>query len=327
VEVRAVDPTVDPQDPSGCLGFILWLMRAIIRALFGNPLGEVKARTVSFLPSGLSNYVTFELKHARLWDLGVGVRTTTWRWQYRVRPSGSWTDFETTTHRIYSVLSVPKAPWLQLPADPTNLQLPWTEVLDFACAWAVLTGTADDAAARVTRRVYELGPSLVEYDCPGGGSTRYAFPDFDCTAFLDRLRGGPGRGKYVNCTDCATIVSTFANILGCDLWQSRMGSRFALNPLLAIGSSVWQTACGWPAFNYHEVAWKGACTANDAVYDACLQVDGDADPTAAPHTPLLPVNLRFGNPGDGEYRDRLATPAGRASCTPQPSTRKRRLVS
>ena len=27
---------------------------------------------------------------------------------------------------------------------------------------------------------------------------------------------------------------------------------------------------GWPGFSYHEVAWEAACTANDDVYDACL---------------------------------------------------------
>ena len=92
---------------------------------------------------------------------------------------------------------------------------------------------------------------------------------------------------YVNCSDCATFTSTFSNVLGCDLWQSRMGppvGQFALNDMLAIGSNVWQTACqgidGWSgSFSYHEVAWKGACLADDHIFDACLQVDGDADPT------------------------------------------------
>lgn len=182
------------------------------------------------------------------------------------------------------------------------------------------------AAALVTRSVYALGPSVVTYDCPGGGSSHYSAGPFDCTAFLERLCGGMGNGVYINCSDCATIVSTFANALGCDLWQSRMGYGFDLNELLAIGSTVWKTACGWPAFSYHEVAWKGACTAADAVYDACLRVDGDGDPTQPPRVALLPQDLRFGNPGDLLYRDCLATPAGRANCNPQPATRARRAL-
>jgi hypothetical protein len=183
----------------------------------------------------------------------------------------------------------------------------------------------------VTERVYALGPDLLEYGCPVLGVTEYAAPEgyFNCTAFLDRLRGGIGNGRYLNCTDCATIVSTFANSVGCDLSQARMGMVapfFATNPILAIGSSIWQPACGIPGFYYHEVAWKGACTADDEIFDACLQVDRDPNPLLAPHSPVIPANMRFGEPGDGAYRDRLATPQARQFCEPQPSTRQRKPV-
>lgn len=325
-EVRALDPVVNPPQPRGCLQFLIWLLRAILRALFGNVLGEVKARQVTFLPNGDTAFETFELEHVRLWNAGIGVRTTTWQWQYRLNSSGSWINIQTSQHRVYSLLDVPTAPWQQTPYSASNNQLPWTEVLDYACRWAFLSNDRDEATGRITRSIYDLGPSIIEYDCPGGGSTHYALGSFNCTAFLDQLKGGTGNGQWVNCTDCATFVSTFANILGCDLWQSRMQSFFELNPLLAIGSSVWQTACGWGWFNYHEVAWKGGCTSNYEVFDACLQVDGDIDPTSTPHTALLPINMRFGLPGDMQYRDRLATPAGRPNCEPAPTTRKRRVV-
>jgi hypothetical protein len=322
-QVRAIDPTGNPPEGQGCLGFLLRLLYILIRALTGNVLGEVRERTVTFPASGQTDFLTFQLKDTRIHRVGVGARTTTWRWQYRLNRRSPWIDFATTQHRIYIILRVPSLPWQQTPYSSSNTQLPWTEVLDHACSWGVLATTPDDAATRVTQAVYNLGPGTVEYDCPGGGSTHYGG---NVTAFLDRLRGGLGNGRYINCSDCATFVSTFANILGCDLWQSRMGYSFGLNPLLAIGSSVWQPACGWSGFFYHEVAWKGACTASDAVFDACLKVDGDADPTTAPHTALLVANMPFGNPGDGQYRDRLATPAGRPSCQPQPSTRVRRTV-
>lgn len=333
VEVRAVDPTVDPPEPSGCLGVILRIIRSIIRAIFGNVLGDVRPRSVTFGPGGETGFQTFELQNVRLWNVGVGIRTTTWRWQYRAQASDPWTDIATTTHKVYVVLEVPKSPWQQSPYTQANLQLPWTEVLDYSCNWAILTTTTDDAATAITRQIFELGPTVVEYDCPGGGSTHYAWGGFDCTAFIERLKGGAGNGQYVNCTDCATILSTFANALGCDLWQSRMGWGFALNPMLGIGSSTWEPCClssgyGWTgSFSYHEVAWKGGCTSSEQVFDACLKVDGDADPTAAPHTAMLVANLQFGNPGDGLYRDRLATPAGRPTCEPQPGTRTRRSIS
>lgn len=327
VEVRAVDADAQPDPPAGCRGVFLWLLDAIIRAALSNVnvLGNVRPRAVAFMTAGDETaFETFELTGRPRG--GVRADTVTWRWQYRLGVSGTWQDFETTRHTIYTLLEPPKAPWVQS-ADPADTQLPWTEVLDYACWWARLAGDRDTAAGLITQRVYALGPAPVEYDCPGGGSTRYAYPHFFCTSFLERLRGGPGRGRYVNCTDCATIVSTFANAVGCDLWQSRIGGDwFDLNPILSIGASAWLRACDWGGFSYHEVAWKGACTSNDQIFDACLKVDGDADPTAAPHTPLLPVNVRFGNTGDGDYRDRLATPRGRRTCNPVPSSRTRRRV-
>jgi hypothetical protein len=328
-EVRALDAAVDPPPPEGCArGCLpLWgLLVSIVRALLGNVLGDVQAKHVACI-DGKTDWETFQLTNTRLDKAGIGVHDTTWRWQYRLRPSDAWTDFDTSTHRIYVVLDLPKAPWVQSPYDPSNTQLPWTEVMDYACQWAVLKTDLDSAASAVTVRVNGLGPSLIEYDCPGGGGTHYGG---NCTAFLDRLRGGTGNGKYVNCSDCATIVSTFANILGCNLWQSQMGYGFELNPILAIGESAWYPGCpdwGFPGFDYHEVAWKGACLETNRLFDACLCVDGDPDPTSAPHSPLLPTNMLFGAPGSGAYRDHLVPPTSAAACAPQPDTRTHRIVS
>lgn len=331
--VRAKDNVVSPPPPSGCLGWLVWLLLALVRALFGNVLGEVEARTVTFV-NGQTGLTSFTLIHTRLSTMSVGSHTTEWRWQYRLPGKKTkWKDLAITRHRIYTILDLPTAPWQQTPYQQSNVQLPWTDVLDYACLWALGASNAVAAAAGVTRGVNDLGPTIVTYDCPGGGYPWYSAAGFDCTEFLDRLKGGVGAGYYVNCSDCATFVSTFANAVGCDLWQARMGSGFFhLNPILGIGSSTWQPAChgidGWSdGFGYHEVAWTGACDAADNVFDACLQVDGDADPTSAPHTALLPVDMRFGNPGDLQYRDRLAVPADRGNCSPLPGTRQRRAVS
>jgi hypothetical protein len=330
-EIRALDNVVYPPSQGGCLGVILDIIRALVQLLVGNVLGEVKARQVSFA-NGSTGPQLFDLINTKLANALVGVHTTEWRWQYRLG-GGAWTDLpQVTKHRIYVVLDMPTAPWQQTPYNAGNKQLPWTDVLDFACNWAAGAKDKDAAAAGITRQVNALGPATVTYDCPGGGSSHYSWPFFDCTAFIDRLRGGTGQGIYVNCSDCATFTSSFSNVLGCDLWQSQMGTAFfQLNDILAIGSNTWQPPCqgidGWHGgFGYHEVAWKGACDVNDNVFDACLKVDGDADPTTPPHTPLLPLNMRFGNPGDGDYRDKLCTPAGRPNCNPTPGTRTRRTV-
>ena len=286
---------------------------------------QVKARPVNFV-NGSTGFCNFELVNPPVSRGRVGIWEVEWNWEYRLEPQQQWRHLAVTRHRIYVVLDLPTAPWVQMPHNAPNTQLPWTDVLDYACRWAEGATSSDMVAALVTQHIYELGPRIITYDCPGGGSSHYSWGAFDCTAFLYRLHGGIGNGLYVNCSDCATFVSTFANALGCDLWQSKMGWGFALNELLAIGSRVWQTACGWPSFNYHEVAWEAAATVTDDVYDACLRVDGDSDPTNPPHVPLLPQDLRFGNSGDLLYRDRLATPVGRPNCDPQPATRQRRTV-
>ena len=137
--MRAVDPTVDPPLPKGCpRGCLpLWkVLAALIRNLFGNVLGDVKAKQVT-CDHGQTAWETFVLDNPRLWSVGVGVHTTTWRWQYRAKPSDPWVDFDTSTHRVYVVLELPKDPWKQLPFNTANTQLPWVDVLDYACRWAV----------------------------------------------------------------------------------------------------------------------------------------------------------------------------------------------
>ena len=77
--VRAVDAVIDPPPPTGCLGWLLCLVRWIFRALFGNVLGEVKARSVSFT-AGQSGSVSFQLQSMKLGHASVGAHTTKWRW-------------------------------------------------------------------------------------------------------------------------------------------------------------------------------------------------------------------------------------------------------
>jgi len=288
-----------------------------------NPLGDVAPTTVTFNTKGDTGVVTMNVTG----HLGSAVRVTntTWTWQYRLNAKQPWTTFATTQHRIYVLLQMPGLPWNQIAG---GTQLPWTEVLDVTCAWANGASTQIAAAGLITEHVFALGPGTITYDCPGGGSSHYTIGgNFNCTAFLSRLQGGFGNGQYVNCTDCGTIVSVFSNSLGCNLWSSRMGYSFGLNPILGIGSNVWQTACGWGGFSYHEVGWTGGCTQNDGVYDACLEVNGSNNPTTGPpFIPVLPKNMVFGATGAMLYRDRLASVAGRPTCNPQPNTRVQRPV-
>lgn len=328
-EIRALDAITVPFEPEGCIGWLIAILISLYKKVFGNVLGDVKERWVNFNSSGDSGYVTFELKNTKIGNYGIGVRVTKWKWQYRTQSGGSWNYIDTTDHQIYILLEEPKAPWQQQPYSMSNDQLPWSEVMNFACTWAMTTKDRDSAAAKVTENVNKLGPSRIKYDTDIG-QTNYSRGTFNCTEFLERIRGGPGLGEKVNCTDCATITSTYSNILGCDLSQSRMSSSFALNEVISIGFDYWAVPFNG-SFSYHEVAWKGDCDVDDEVFDACLKVDGDNDPyNGPPHTALLPVNMTFGEcTGPLNYRQRLTTNAsdGCPRCQPRTYSKTRRVVS
>lgn len=296
----------------------------------GNVLGEVAARSVSPSVGGWSN-VPLRLIGHRLFDAGVGIHCQTWLWQYRRNQNLPWRSLALTQHRIYTIIALPTLPWRQGAAVHSPDVL-WTRVLDYACLWAQGAQTAKEAAAEITRAVYGLGKGVVQYDCVGAGASHYTtaiLGHFNCLGLLDRLGGGIGMGSRVDCSDCATLVSTFANALGCDLWQSGMGMVspfFEVNPILAIGSDRWQTPCGRPGFYFHEVAWTDSCGANDFVFDACLAVNAPSSVGGLSQS-LVPTDMKFGTPGSGDYLDCLATAAGRKLCPPQPSSRLRRLLA
>ncbi len=294
----------------------------------GNVLGEVVARQVKIGPNGSSGLVPFRLRNVRLRARGAGASSVLWRWQFRTAPGTPWVDAGLSAHTICAIASTPTRPWLTEPFTTTNTNLVWTDVLRFACTWARGVRSRAEAAKAITEAIYALGTEsgggLLEYGCVTGAPAMYAFPLFNLTAFLDRLEGGFGAGRFVNCTDCAAFVATFANALGCDFSVSRMrgaGQTFRCNPLLAIGSKRWQEPCGLPfGFTYHEVAWSGECGPSDLICDACAGFSGLTTVPPPGTVPRVPSNVRFAD----DYRNLIAAPEARASCSPRPAERVRR---
>src|SRR5678815_1857221 len=139
----------------------------------GHVLGDVQAREVQFGPDGGTGPQEFELANPDLWSRGVGAHTVAWRWEFRLEGAASWTTFETTRHRVFTVLDVPNAPWEQTPYTPLNTQLPWTDVLELACRWAEGSNDPATAAARIAAAVNRLGGPVFQYGCPVGGLTQY----------------------------------------------------------------------------------------------------------------------------------------------------------
>jgi hypothetical protein len=290
----------------------------------GNVLGEVAENTVVFA-NGSSDFTLFELRSPRISSIGIGIHDIVWRWQYRIDASSPWTDFGESSHRIYTTLGLPTLPWVQQPFDPSNKQLVWTDILDYACAWAKGVADEDEAAASIVKEVFKLGPNFFQFDDKNHGHASYSDARFfDCMAFLLRLAGYGSNGRFVNCTDCASIVSTFANALGASLSQARMGPpqgiiAFPLKAHMRIGLSNRITIS---SFRYHEVAWKGECGEVDDVFDACLLVNGN-NPHAFTVQPAS--NLPFGRLGEQHYRFSLVLDGKESCCVPLSGTAVRRL--
>lgn len=283
----------------------------------GNVLGNVRSRTIRFT-NDLSDFELFEL------DLpggnpGVGVRDISWDWSV-----GG--NLQTTQHRIYTILDAPQPPWGQPGSSFRGFQLPWTDVLEHACLAAAGARNVDEAADRLTRWVYSLGGSKLKYNDQGFGSSCFIIGGMDafkCTDFLQALANGHGSRETVNCIDCATILSSFANILGCNLSQSQIGFEFQTNLVQKIGASYYAAQ----PFRFHEVAWKFPNGGNPTVFDCCLQIDGDRNLNDDNFSPILGINFPMGDPKGTAYHGRLIKPTSRGRrCKEWPSTRKRRQI-
>lgn len=305
-----------------------------IQATGGGILGAIDPTAINFSGGGPVTQ-TLSLTHQTLAGGGVQRQDVSWVWQYRVA-GGSWTTITTTNHRVYVLMCVPRLPWQQ-GANRLNLQLPWTDVLDYACQWAAGATSQDTAMSLITTKVNQ-GIGL-QYDVVNGASKytdNVPSQSFLCTQFLAYLSTGGGNGKVVNCTDCATLVTSFANILGCNVFASTMADEmppkngFACNQILAIGYTTWKPPFQGN-FSYHEVAWTDAGSYTDPLYDACLQYDSGPNPwETSGHTAALPVKAPFTTLGTtpslpvptpftpSSYRERLCanTTAGIGSCRP-----------
>ena len=275
----------------------------------GNVLGDVRSRTVTF-GTRLSTSEFFELD-SRGANPGVGVSDICWDWFVGTTP------LQTTEHRIYMILDEPQDPWGQPGGSGRGFPAPWTDVLEHACRAAAGARNTDEAAELLTQWVFSLGDvGVLSYDELSSGSSSLTIPGmqtFKCTKFLRVLSRELPTPASVNCSDCATILSSFANILGCSLTQSRIGNGFLTNRIKKIGqgSPIRQS------FSFHEVAWKFQSVGTAAsLYDCCLQVDGDDDPASNPFRPKLGINIPLGVPGrvlgrDG-YQFRLIAPNGQS---------------
>jgi len=291
--VRKIRAISAPVPTPGLRGWIAFVVSVIFRALFGSVLGDVRAKTVLFGAAGNSGLETFELIHHRLKTAGVGIHHCTWTWQ--VKQGWKWVDFANTAHKIYLVLDVPNGPWQQNVGNVT--QLPWTDALDKACAWAHGSMTKDNAAATVTKAIN--GQPNQSYT----PITMFGSAPYQLASYINHLDSG--LAFSLNCTDCADAVTTFANLLGCDLWEGRFVNMVTRRFLPLNGDPAVDAAWVSWTWGYHEICWLHAIGQNAFIYDGCLQVDMDNNYTDQIHIAQNPIRMKFGTNGPNDYRYRL----------------------
>lgn len=299
-KIRAIDAYVAPADDAP---WYIKLIAIIVRIFFGNVLGDVQAKYIQFDADGNSALETFTLVNPKLKSSGVGKRTTDWKWQVRTQISTKflkgwlWVTFEQTQHKIYVVLDIPQGPWDQNPVG-NNTQLPWVDALDKACLWALGAKSKDQAAERITKAINaQANQSYTP-------ATMFGFnPPYQLTSYMNHLDSG--QPFSLNCTDCADAVTTFANLLGCDLWEGRFFDMKTRKFLTLNGNPA--VEADWVSWNwsYHEICWLGQIGQNEFIYDGCLQVDMDDNYNDLIHVAKHPTKMRFGMSDPNDYRYRL----------------------
>jgi hypothetical protein len=308
-KIRAVDAWAGAAEPSGVFGWIVDFFAPRTRSLLANVLGNTNEQLAAFDSAGDSGLMTFTLVNHQLKTSGVGIRTTEWKWQ--VRQNGSWQDFDATQHKVYLVVDMPGGPWDQSPVG-NNTQLPWTGALDKACVWALGAKTKDEAAERVTIAV-NTQPNQ-SYT----GLTIFGDDSYHLSSYLNQL--DCGLPFQLNCTDCADAVTTFSNLLGCDLFEG-LFTNITTRKFLTLGGNPaveadWQST-GW---RYHEICWLHQMGQDELIYDACVQVDMDDNYDDLVHIAKHPVKMRFGMNDPNDYRYRLVK-SGKATVQSDPKRR------
>jgi hypothetical protein len=229
-------------------------------------------------------------------------------------------------HFVYTILGEPKPPWKNKYGEKENA---WTNALELACQWACGAATEHQAASSITIGVNASGS--FQYEVKKGEAKYVDGANVELTEFISRVNGGDGLDADVNCTDCAAFVVSLSNLIGCELYSSRMGYDFDTRPYTAIGrDSFAPPSWGW-GFSYHEVAWSGGCHDGDHVYDACLRVDDTCSSNVSDRLETIPAGMMFsdGSPNAPfAYRECLtpSTLNGYYRCISRPERRIRRGI-
>ncbi len=220
-------------------------------------------------------------------------------WEYDGSNSGKWE--EKINVKLYFILSQPCYQWLNRPiwADALKYIIPKVQgEADMLGLYQKITQAVNEDE----QLVYTPESKYVQVD--------YGQKQFFLTRFLSdmfyREQSDAMECIYtVNCTDCAAIVVSLANMMGGNLRCERMGNKknkFLLNPIIAIGKSQIEN---YGSFIYHETAMRHDGTEYDKnntvhkVHDASLRI------YIPPHGYGLSVGMSFSQYTDEQVHTSL----------------------
>lgn len=225
----------------------------------------------------------------------VGRFEVPWAFSFEVRaPDGEWQPLPgtfTVTLRFYGLAGAPALGFTTLPHRP------WIDVVDRIAGW--IDGAASDPVAvgalLVQHVYYDTG---LRYDTMSGASayTDYPRAGFGGAVFYAQDYEDRGHGTTVNCSDAASILSTYGNMVGVDFGYHILTSRlgidhgFDLDFIRAIGMPAFDDTpfdSGRGSFRYHAIVGGP----DGRTFDATLALDGDANPAASPFELLLAQDL------------------------------------
>jgi hypothetical protein len=249
----------------------------------------------------------------------VGTAAGDLRFSWAARREGPYAEFARVPFRLFAILSTPCFPWVAFPDSADNPHAPWVRALGLAAVWARGSRSREEAAARITQSVYDLGsgsaPRLrwngershfcVNYaQIPARNA--FTLDRFDLDRLLEVLENPHGGPQEVDCNDIASTVYALSNLLGCSLTLMSLGVDQALSTAPELRFSPVRPLGHDGVVDHltlltHQVAWSGSPGRNGFVYDASLGllVSGAAVPACG---------WRFGDAGDPESYVRRLSP-------------------
>jgi len=261
-----------------------------------DPLGGMLPKVVAFGATGKSGLETFVIKPGPSDDL-VGAHDLVWDWQ--LFHAGEWRSFGTTRHRIFVLAGHPTPPWAIRASEVENLEWPWVEALELACAWANGADTVELATERIVNVIHSL-PNQVY-------NTASAFSDstddpFNLTSFMEEVK----KASFNNdCRGTAGAVVTFANLLGASLCRLQVFNdliTFNTRSVRLIGPAPPPNfGWGFREWSFHELVTVQGVAVDEQlpVYDACLRLED------SPDNPVVRRPLGHVDPGGLDYLFKL----------------------